>query len=464
MNIPQDFKYNQEAKYRVGGVYGQTHQLSLVNQTITINKNNFTARFPNIWINYKLPQIKDPQIYDDWISNPMQFWQNQLNFAVWCATTGCGVSKTHLRNKDPMIRSVFRFHVYYQIRRILTEMQCPLPTDESFSALNNGINLNAFGRICSEFSISPNADFRQKLDPSQGMGAIRYYTTHKKYTHHHMRFTTEKVLEKGGDYDPESNFTVYIPSSGKFGSGPSHTYKIEYIEQYFNDKTPMDAIGSFVLDKSKGFTQAGIARINDSIRTYVWAILGAQSQTKSSILGTGKAFDAQKQFLSNVEDAINSEIDLPSSIDRYQSTLKYSRSKVDYVIGLGLYMIPSDMDLYIGTINGYNNLIVIASSDLQLGHNNEVNEEQPIPQETFESPPDDFEPSARPPEETVQPPEETTQPPDDFEPPTSEDIVQPPKETVQPLAQDEKKLTHDENKLLITLGGITIGSLIWFSK
>ena len=118
---------------------------------------------------------------------------------------------------------------------------------------------------------------------------------------------------------------------------------------------------SFVLDKSNGFTQAGVARINDSIRTYVWSIVGAQSQARSSILGTGKAFDAQKQFLANVEDVINSEVDLPGSIERYQLTLQYARSKVDFVVGLGLYMIPSDMDLYIGTINGYNNLITIAS-------------------------------------------------------------------------------------------------------
>ena len=56
-------------------------------------------------------------------------------------------------------------------------------------------------------------------------------------------------------------------------------------------------------------------------------------------------------------------------------------------------MIPENLDLYIGTINGYNNLIVIASPDkmesIQLGHNN-VNNKPGISQETFESPPDDF--------------------------------------------------------------------------
>ena len=106
----------------------------------------------------------------------------------------------------------------------------------------------------------------------------------------------------------------------------------------------IDAIGSFVLDHSNGFTQAGITRINDSIRTYVWAILGAQSQTRSTILGAGKAFDAQKQFLANVEDSINSEVDLPSSIERYIN-LHYSmqEAKLTMLYGLDLYMIPSDI-------------------------------------------------------------------------------------------------------------------------
>ena len=112
-------------------------------------------------------------------------------------------------------------------------MECPLPTDQSWNPLNNGIDINAFEQLCAEFKIS-SADFRQKLDPSKGMGATKYYTTHTTYSHHHMRMKKEKVLETGGDYDSSrSDFTVEIPSSGKFGSGPSHVYKIEYMEQKF---------------------------------------------------------------------------------------------------------------------------------------------------------------------------------------------------------------------------------------
>ena len=496
----QSFKFNEDAKYRVGGVYEPSHQFSLVHQTITIKKGkSFDVRLPNIWIKYKLPQVKTAEMYDNWIANQMQFWQNQLNFAIWCATTGCGVSKLdHLRNKDPMIRSVFRFHTYYQIRRILSEMECPLPSDQSFNEMNNIFNKGAFKRICAEFNIPSDsgvqadfqADFRQKLDPSNGMGAIRYYTVHTTYSHHHMRMKKEKVLETGGDYDPsrgDFTTTTTSPTSSKFGSGPSHVYKIEYIEQNFKNNDPMTSVGSFVLDKSNGFTQAGVARINDSIRTYVWSIVGAQSQARSSILGTGKAFDAQKQFLANVEDVINSEVDLPGSIERYQLVLQYARSKVDFVVGLGLYMIPSDMDLYIGTINGYNNLITIATDDLQLGHNDTINEEQQIQQNQFDSPPDDFElvPDDLPPinepmnkevmqQEDLNNKEEIQEESMQQEAMNKEVQQEAMNKEVQQEAMNKEvqqkavnktneKFTHEENKLLLTLLGITLGSVIMWT-
>ena len=135
---------------------------------------------------------------------------------------------------------------------------------------------------------------------------------------------------------------------------------------------------TFVLDKSEGFTQAGVERLYDSIRTYVWAILGAQAQTRSNILKTGTGFDAQKQFLANIEDAIASPVDIPSSIARYQKTLQYASTPLDFVFGIGLYLSPSDMALHPGNIQGYNNEIQIAGSDAAIGHNPGINEAEPI--------------------------------------------------------------------------------------
>jgi hypothetical protein len=130
---------------------------------------------------------------------------------------------------------------------------------------------------------------------------------------------------------------------------------------------------TFILDTSKGLTKAGIERINDSIRTYVWCLLGSQAQTRSSIMDSSTGFDAQKQYLANLEDAINSAVDLPSTIKRYEDALRYARSKVDFAVGGGLYMLPSDLRLQIGTIVNYNNEILVAGDDRKLGQNEDVN-------------------------------------------------------------------------------------------
>ena len=134
----------------------------------------------------------------------------------------------------------------------------------------------------------------------------------------------------------------------------------------------------FILDKSEGFTQAGVERLNDSIRTYVWAILGAQAQTRSKIFKAGTGFDAQKQFLANVEDAIASPVDIPSSIARYQKTLQYASTPLDFVFGIGLYLAPSDMALHPGNVQGYNNEILTAGSEAAIGHNPGINESEQI--------------------------------------------------------------------------------------
>ena len=107
---------------------------------------------------------------------------------------------------------------------------------------------------------------------------------------------------------------------------------------------------TFLFDKSEGFTQAGVERLNDSIRTYVWTILGVQARTRSNILKTGTGFDAQKQCLADIEDAIASPVDIPSSISRYQKTLQYASTPLDIVFGIGLYLSPSDMALHPGNI------------------------------------------------------------------------------------------------------------------
>ena len=71
-----------------------------------------------------------------------------------------------------------------------------------------------------------------------------------------------------------------------------------------------------MLEKSDGFTRAGIERINDSIKTYIYCLYGAQVQTRTSKIGqSSTTLDAQKQFIKNFEDAIFANLSIPDSLE-----------------------------------------------------------------------------------------------------------------------------------------------------
>ena len=74
------------------------------------------------------------------------------------------------------------------------------------------------------------------------------------------------------------------------------------------------------------------------------------------------------------EDIVNRRVDIKEDIKRYQDTLSYTSSKVNYSVGEHLYMLPSDMILKIrpGTVR-YNNKILVSDAKFNLGKNDEVN-------------------------------------------------------------------------------------------
>ena len=352
------FSFNSRAKYPTGGsevlsaAQAAITSDTLINPQIQVRSSGeFQVQYQDVFEKYFNLNLNSDKLHV-WQSTSMQFWQKQVNFAIWCATAGCGVSaQDHLSAPDKLIRSLYLFHMYYQIRRILDEIQAPLPQDPVWNAINNPYDRRAFERICNEFGVSPNSDWRNK-GPNNGLGTVYFYAHRLGY-----------VPARRGPYDPNKmSFTKQTSSDN---------LHIDYIRQ----DTP-DAWKTFILDKSEGFTHPGVERLNDSIRTYVWAILGAQAQTLTGILtlqGNTTSFDAQKQFLANIEDAISAPVDLPSAIKRYQDVLQYAGSKVNFAFGIGIYMVPADMLLRVGNIVGYNNEIVVATADQKLGLNSDIN-------------------------------------------------------------------------------------------
>ena len=65
-----------------------------------------------------------------------------------------------------------QFHVYFTIRRILWELEIPLPLETIFSQTRNKYNKNAFEKLCQEFNLPNYPDFRWKSGRNHGLGDI----------------------------------------------------------------------------------------------------------------------------------------------------------------------------------------------------------------------------------------------------------------------------------------------------
>ena len=130
-----------------------------------------------------------------------------------------------------------------------------------------------------------------------------------------------------------------------------------------------DSMTRWIIEVSDGFNDVGLLKISESVRAYAYLILSSQASARSSIVGnTVSTLTAQSAFLNNFENIMNRRVDIRGDIKRYQDTLRYSSSKVDYSVGEHLYMLPSNMNLKIktGTV-GYNSKILISDGKFILG-------------------------------------------------------------------------------------------------
>ena len=323
------YRYNSDASYKPNG--GRYLQLITAKdfyiQNITVSEHDghsdsFQVKFPNVFMNYPLSAVRvEDQRFKDWDHYKFTIWQSQLNFVVFCASSACGVSIEHLNAKEPMIRSIYRFHVYYHIRRILKILEIPLPYENSFNQYSNPYNHEKFIEICSEYGVSNDL----------------------------TKWRNQKYF---------STWQSRAWETGKPGMS------------YING----NSFSRWIIEKSEGLTTLGIQKLSESVRDYAYLILTSQTSTRGQIVGhEARDLDAQRTFLNTFENIVNRRVNIPEDIRRFQKTLQYARSKVDYVIGEFIYMLPSDMNLRIGNVRNYNNKILISSPSFKIGTNLKIN-------------------------------------------------------------------------------------------
>ena len=268
------YKYNSDASYKPnGGTYLQlitAKDLYIQNVTVVEHdgghSDSFQVKFPNVFTNYPLGAVRvedqkfkdwdhykftiwqsqlnfftnyplgavrvEDQKFKDWDHYKFTIWQSQLNFAVFCTSSACGVSVEHLNAKEPMIRSIYRFHVYYHIRRILKILEIPLPYENSFNQYNNSYNHEKFIGICSEYGVSNNlTKWRNQ----------KYFST--------WQSRAWETGKPGMSYINENSFSRWI------------------------------------IEKSEGLTTLGIQKLSESVRDYAYLILTAQASARALIIG-----------------------------------------------------------------------------------------------------------------------------------------------------------------------------------
>ena len=308
-----------------------------------------------------------------WLAGPnFEYYPQQLNFAFFCATTGCGVSQRILfedkmrdgkndltdseLNLPPQVRSFFWFHVYFTVRRILFELggvqnSLALPGDPAFNQTENKYDIPSFNRICAEFGISPNADFRFTKGDNHGLGSVFKYFTYSGYFK-----TPSKYPDKTAKFEDE-------------GGRASDGNLVPYIE----NTEARNQYEYFICPISHGLTSAGLSRINQSIESFCYAILGSQVDVRSSIAGSqGSSIETQREFLVLVEDAIRNP-DISKSVQRFQLAIESAKVRLDLAISPGTWLLPSKMVVNTESIVGYNNKLKKATSFMKIGVNSDLN-------------------------------------------------------------------------------------------
>ena len=411
------YKYNSDASYKPnGGTYLQlitAKDLYIQNVNVAEHdgghSDSFQVKFPNVFTNYPLGAVRvEDQKFKDWDHYKFTIWQSQLNFAVFCASPACGVSVEHLNAKEPMIRSMYRFHVYYHIRRILKILEIPLPYENSFNQYNNSYNHEKFIGICSEYGVSNNlTKWRNQ----------KYFSTWQS-----------RAWERG-----------------KPGMS------------YINE----NSFSGWIIEKSDGLTTLGLQKISESVRDYAYLILTSQTSTRGPIIGhEARNLDAQRTFLNTFENIGNRRVNIPEDIRRFQKTLQYARSKVDYAIGEFIYMLPSDMNLRIGNVRNYNNKILISSPSFKIGPNVKVNidvksKEVDNRRLTVQTEPDVkpkmiTKPNIKPNKEHKQ----DVKPNIKFDRESNQDVKKP----------DTNEITYEEEKVALVLGTTALFTVWWMFK
>ena len=172
------FKYNANAKCSTKDLKGgYNSNVSLLEVYLDEKKASVKIQLPSIFRDHHIVAKPRPtMVGDEWplslalwrkfynshgkykpeLNEYFHMYRCQLNFAMFCVTSALGISWQHLNHPNLLVRSVYRFHVYFHIRLILHELGISLPHEDGFSKVKNAYIKSAYYGICDDYGVDAN--------------------------------------------------------------------------------------------------------------------------------------------------------------------------------------------------------------------------------------------------------------------------------------------------------------------
>ena len=235
------------------------------------------------------------------------------------------------------------------------ELEIPLPDDTISKKLYNRFNKIAFNRLCQEFNLDKNPDFRWKGGKNHGLGSILI-----------------KINGKWRKPPIESNLINW----------PNHTpiFHDEHgiggqVGKIINEAHNGKQYEWFTPDAGIGLTKPGLGRLNRSVEGFIYCIVGTEVNVRSSIVGdSGGAQETQQEMIGLFEDAIKEE-NIAKSVQNYQQVIQEAKLRSNLAIAPGIWSMPSNLVINAESVTGYNNYLLRANDSMTFGVNDLVNEQ-----------------------------------------------------------------------------------------
>ena len=142
----------------------------------------------------------------------------------------------------------------------------------------------------------------------------------------------------------------------------------------------------FIATTTDGLTKIGQKLLQQSVESYVYAVLGAQASLRFPIVGEGaKSLQTQDKFRTIVKETIV-QSDVTITISNMRAAIASTNVVLNMAISPGMILVPSNLIIQKEKIPGYNNVLTLATDKMKFGKNTGVNYKAPSTQETPDTP------------------------------------------------------------------------------